>query len=130
MKHDALMAMGLDALDGYARVLGIDTTGKGTREEKVTAIEDARQRTADVDVLGVTVTVPIRRAHDRSVAGVLAKGRRITDKDAEKVMRAVLGDGQYGMVVDAATDDDGVVDNDALGFAFWQLFGSEQLKNF
>lgn len=130
MKTEALKAMSLTDIDAYARVLGIDTTGKKTKEEKAELIERARQRVAEVDVLGVPCTVPIRRAHDVRLTRKLGKGSNLSDAEAWDIMRGLLGDEQADRVMDAATDDDGTVDSDAFGYAFWQLVGSQELKNF
>ncbi|MGN0034645.1 MAG: hypothetical protein ACI364_02830 [Coriobacteriales bacterium] len=130
MNTERLKAMSLTDIDGYARVLGLDTTGKKTKEAKVAAIEKARQRVAEVDVLGVTCTVPVRAVHDLGVGRTLRKGGRMTDAEAEELMERLLGDEQFAAVMEAATDDDGVVDSDAFGFGFWQLVNSDDLKNF
>lgn len=129
MKKESLEAMSDTALDGYAKVLGLDVTGKD-RAGKLAEIAEARERTADVEVLGRTYTVSIKRLHDRKVMSVLEKQTRITDSEAERIMKAILGKDQYRAFVADCTDEDGTVDSDAWGFGFWQLMRDESLKNF
>lgn len=129
MRHEALMAMSETEIDGYARVIGIDVTGKKTVEEKVAEIEARRERTAEIDVLGVTLTVPIKRMRDKRVADIMAK-RVMSDADANKLLDLVLGKEQVKKLVQQATDSDGTVDTDALGFAIATIVTSDALKNY
>lgn len=129
MRHEALMAMSETELDGYARVIGIDVTGKKTVEKKVEEIEARRERTAEIDVLGVTLTVPIKRMRDKRVSDIMAK-RVMSDADANKLLDLVLGKEQINKLVQQATDSDGTVDIDALGFAIASIVTSDSLKNY
>lgn len=129
MKREVLLGMSKSELDDYAKMLGIDVTGKKTVEKKVAAIEERRERTADIDVLGLTVTVPIKRMHDKRVTDLASK-RSMTDEDATELLALILGEEQLSKVVDRATDEDGTVDVDAMGLAMARILCSEELKNF
>lgn len=129
MRHEALMAMSETELDGYARVIGIDVTGKKTVEKKVEEIEARRERIAEIDVLGVTLAVPIKRMRDKRVADIMAK-RAMSDADANKLLDLVLGKEQVKKLVQQATDSDGTVDTDAIGFALVSVITSDELKNY
>jgi len=68
MNHACLLRMTDAEIDEYGRALGLATEQIGDRDKKIEYIESARERTADVSVLGVTVTVPIKRMHDQRFA--------------------------------------------------------------
>lgn len=129
MRHEVLMGMPSAQLDQYMRVCGIDIGGGKTREEKVAAIEDRRSRVAEIDIFGATVSVPIRAVHDKRVTDML-NGRKLTDEEATRLMVMLLGDEQYDTVLGLCTDEDGVVDVEAVGIAFSLVVNSEELKNF
>lgn len=129
MRHEALMEMSKSELDEYATMLGIDTSGQKTIATKVALIEKERGKTADVDVLGTTVTIPIKRLHDKRVSDLAAK-RPMTDADAETLLTLLIGDEQVQTLYDRVTEDDGTVDVDALGLAMARILGSGDLKNF
>lgn len=130
MRHEVLMEMSLAELDRYGGACGIDVTGLRTKALKVERIEERRGRVAEVDVLGTTLTVPVRRFHDKRVAELFAPGRDLTDEDAATAMTLLLGEGQYAEVIDRCTDDDGTVDVEAIGCVFVTLFSDPELKNF
>lgn len=129
MKREVLMSMSKTELDDYARVLGIDASGKKTAAAKVELIEKRRGRTAEVDALGLTLTIPIKRMRDKRVTDL--EGRRpMSDEDATRLLTLILGDDQMEKLVERATDEDGVVDVDALGLAMARVLASSDLKNF
>lgn len=129
MREEALLEMSAEDIERYGRIIGVDVSGKRTKRQKADAIAEARARTATVCVLGLPCEVPIRRMHDKRVTDLLAKRAR-TDEDYMAVMRAALGDDQYASVMERATDEDGTVDNDALGLAYTQIVESDELKNY
>lgn len=129
MRHEALLGMTPDEIDRYAGVLGIDLGNAETKREKIAIIEGRRERVADVRVLGMTLAVPIRNLHDARVAEAL-RVRPLTDEMASRVMTLVLGEEQYDALIEHCTDDDGVIDADAVGLAFVLLFEDPELKNF
>ena len=124
-----MMEMSKSELDEYANVIGIDVTGKKTVAQKVASIESARERVADIDVLGMSVAIPIKRMHDKRVSDLVGK-KLMSDDDATELMRLMLGDDQMDSLVARATDDDGTVDIDAMGLAIARITSAEELKNF
>ena len=124
-----MMEMSLEQLDQYARACGIDATGKRTKAQKVALIEERRARVADIDVLGMTLHVPVRAMKDKRVSDLLDRGD-LTEAEADWLMRALLGEEQYDSVIERCTDEDGVVDVSAVGLAFATLVRSEDLKNY
>lgn len=129
MRHDVLMSMSLADLDRYGSACGIDVTGEQTRERKVEVIEERRGRVAEVNVLGMTLTIPKRRLHDQRLADILST--KLTDESASTAMVLLLGEEQYEAIIERCTDEDGVVDVEAIGVAFNTLFyGSDELKNY
>lgn len=129
MRREVLMEMSKSELDEYAKVIGVDVTGKKTVTQKVASIESARERVADIDVLGMSVAIPIKRMHDKRVSDLVAK-KLMSDDDATELMSLLLGDDQMDSLVARATDDDGTVDVDAMGLAIARILGAEELKNF
>ena len=128
MRREVLLASSDTQIEEYGRRIGVDVTGIDGREAKVAAIMDARQRTAEIDVFGTMVSVPIRAFHDKRVTDRL--GKRITDAQLEKLMRDALGKEQYASIEAICTDEDGVVDVDAMGMALHAILNSDALKNF
>lgn len=124
-----MMEMSLEQLDQYARACGIDATGKRTKAQKVALIEERRARVADIDVLGMTLHVPVRAMKDKRVSDLLDRGD-LTEAEADWLMRALLGEEQYDSVIERCTDEDGVVDVSAVGLVFATLVRSEDLKNY
>lgn len=129
MKREVLLEMSKTELDEYAQVVGVDVTGKKTVVQKVDTIEKCRGRTADVDALGIALTVPIKRMRDKRVSDLMSK-RPMTDDDAGNLLLLLLGQEQMDKVVDRVTDDDGTVDVDAMGLVMARVLSSEELKNF
>lgn len=129
MKQAAMMEMSSEDIDLYAKVIGTDTTTLKTKKAKVEKVLEHRERRADIDLLGITVAVPIKNLHDKRVSDLVNSPTR-SDASLEKAMTLILGDEQMDRLMAAATDDDGLVDNDALGFAFTKLITSDELKNY
>ena len=129
MRHDALMSMSLEQLDQYGRACGIDVTGRKTKAQKVELIEERRMRVADIDAVGMTLHVPVKAMHDKRVADLLAS-EPMSDADADRLLVMLLGQEQYDELVAHCTDEDGVVDYEALALAFGTVLRSSELKNF
>lgn len=125
-----MMEMSLEQLDQYAGACGIDATGKRTKAQKVALIEERRARVADIDALGMTLHVPVRAMHDKRVTDLLDREGGLSEADADWLMGALLGEEQYQALVDRCTDEDGVVDINAVGLAFATVIRSEDLKNY
>lgn len=128
MKHEVLMQLSKDELDSYASLLGIDVTGKKTVAQKVSAIEKRRERSEELDVLGMTIVIPMKRLDDKRVSD-LANKRALNDEEAMELLRLIIGEDQTGALMDRVTDEDGTVDNPALGLAISRILRSDELKN-
>lgn len=128
MNTDYMRKMSADELEAYAKHMGFTLAAGKTIEDKIAIIEAKRSREAGMTLLGVPVSVPIKRLHDKRVTDLLAKKR--TDEETMRMFRLIVGDESCDKVVDAATEDDGTVDNDALGYAIATLVMNKDLKNF
>lgn len=129
MRHEVMMEMSLEQLDRYGARCGIDVTGMKTKAQKVELIEKRRGRIADVEALGATWHVPVRAAHDKRVNDLLARGN-LTDAEADWLMGALFGEEQYQAIIERCTDDDGIVDTEAVGLALMCAIESPELKNY
>ena len=82
-------------------------------------------------MLGMTLTVPVKRLHDKRVSDLMRNGHFPNEEDATKAMVLLLGEDQYMALVEHCTDDDGTVDVEAIGSVFFKLFYDDpELKNF
>lgn len=129
MKHDLLLSSTSAQIDAYGRMIGVDVSGLKTKKAKVARIESVRERVADIDVLGLTLHVPIKRMHDKRITDRI-NDPNMDDEKLSALMRDLLGDDQLAEVVDACTDEDGTIDTDALGIAWLSIEYSPELKNF
>ena len=129
MNSEQMRRMSASELDAYAKTMGFSVRGAKTAEQKAALIESRRGRVAELTLLGVHVSVPIKRLRDRRVTDLLSKDAP-TDADTELMARLIVGDEAWDALVAAATEDDGTVDNDALGYAIAALLTSRELKNF
>lgn len=124
-----LRLMSAEEVDEYGRVIGVDTSAARSAEDKVRIIEARRERAATVRALGVDVRVPKKALSDKRVTDLLAKGVERSDAETEALMRLLVGDRQMDEIAEAATDEDGTVDNAALALAFVKVLTSDELKN-
>lgn len=129
MKREVLMEMSKSELDEYGKVLGVDVSGKRTVAQKADAIEKRRERVAEVEALGLTLSIPVKRMRDKRVTDLASK-RPMTDADASELLGLLLGGEQMEALADRATDGDGTVDIDAMGLAMARILASGELKNF
>lgn len=129
MKREYLEKMSDDELEGYAKQLGFSVKAGKTTAEKLQIIEGKREREAILSVIGVALHIPLKRVHDRRFRDLISKPGR-TDEDVESAFRLALGEDQFRALNEAATDDDGTVDEQALTFAYNSILASEELKNF
>jgi len=127
MNPDYLERMSANELNEYGKALGIEMSPAKTVEEKVNLIEGKRNKDAVIPVLGLELFIPKKRANDRRVTDILAQD--MTDQNAEEAMTLLLGEEQMNEVVKACTDEDGTVDNIAMGVVFAKVFTSPELKN-
>lgn len=129
MRREILLSLDDPEVDEYARALGVDTTGLKTVKAKVDLIDEARARSADVDALGMTVSIPIKRLHDLNVIDKL-NGKALSDEDYKALCVDVLGEDQTRAIYDHCTDDDGTVDVEGVGLVLRKVFYSDAAKNF
>lgn len=129
MNREHMLRMSPAELDAYARTMGFSVRGAKTAEQKAALIEERRAHEAEISVLGVTVTVPVKRMRDKRVTDLLSKEGR-TDEETERMMRMVVGDESWDEIVRAATEEDGTVDNDAIAHAIVSVVTSRELKNY
>lgn len=129
MRHETLARMSEVQLDAYADLLGIDTRNIDGVDAKVDEIESRRGRVAEVGVLGITVTIPMKRLHDRRIMDRYS-GKAMTNSTLEDFIRDLVGDDQMDAIRDACTDEDGTVDSEALLYAYTCINGADELKNF
>lgn len=129
MKREVLMEMSKSELDEYGKVLGVDVSGKRTVAQKADAIEKRRERVAEVEALGLTLAIPVKRMRDKRVTDLASK-RPMTDADASELLGLLLGGEQMEALADRATDGDGTVDIDAMGLAMARILAFDELKNF
>lgn len=129
MKRSTLLRMTPEQLDGYARMLGFDVSGHETVEEKADAIEARRERVATIDVAGLSLTVPMKRLHDKRLIDKYEGGVK-TNSELEDFISDLLGEEQMQSLRDACTDEDGTVDADGYMVLLESINAAEELKNF
>ena len=129
MKHETMMLMTDAQIDAYAGLLGIDVDGCKTKAEKVAKIEERRERVATVDVVGLHISIPIKRIHDKRLMEKYA-GKAHTNEELESVIRDMVGDEQMEEIREAGTDEDGTVDADGYLVVLDAINRSDELKNF
>lgn len=116
-------------LDEYGKAMGIEMRPAATVADKIALIEGRRGQCAEVSALGVPLRIPKKALSDKRLTELLNAPGGMDDAQATEAFRLLLGDAQLATLRDAATDDDGTVDNVALGVAFVRVLQSEQLKN-
>ena len=128
MNKEYLLKMSDEELAGYMKMLGISSKATKTREAKIELIERRRAKTETIDVLGMPIEVSVKRLRDRRVLD--AYQAATTDAQMEAVARQIIGDEQMDALAVAATDEDGTVDVDALGYAIATILTNKKVKNF
>ena len=78
-------------LEAYAKVLGFTTAAAQTAADKAKLIEQKRGRCAELTVLGIAMSIPVRRAHDRRFIDAMNKEDRTTE-ELDGAFRFLLGD--------------------------------------
>lgn len=128
MRKEILLSMSTEELDRYASVIGVNTSDMPETAEKVSAIMSKRERTHEVMLLGAVFSIPARNIRDKRFSDALSEG--FTDASMEAAARIALGDAQWKKLIERATDDDGVIDVDAVGMAVVQILTDPELKNY
>lgn len=129
MRKEVLETLSASELEGYAAVIGVDVSNVKTKKARIARIVEARERTADINALGMTLTVPIKRLHDKRVTDRL-NGGVVDDEELMEIMAAILGEDQLAAIEAHCTDEDGTVDVDAYGVILAAVINSDELKNF
>lgn len=129
MNTESMRKMSVSELEAYAQYMGFTLKAAKSPEDKIALIEGKRSREVEVTVLGVPLSVPIKRLHDKRVTDLLAKTGR-TDEDTVEMFRLIVGDAGWDAIVAAATEEDGTVDSDAIGFAIASVITNKELKNY
>ncbi|BCV18303.1 hypothetical protein ATOBIA_N05930 [Atopobiaceae bacterium P1] len=128
MNKEYLLKMSDEELAGYMKMLGISSKATKTREAKIELIERRRAKTETIDVLGIPIEVSVKKLRDRRVLD--AYQAATTDAQMEAVARQIIGDEQMDALAVAATDEDGTVDVDAMGYAIATILTNKKVKNF
>lgn len=121
--------MAPDEIDVYASLVGANTSGMESLAEKIAAIESTRERTHEIVLLGALFSISTRNIRDKRFQDAIGSSAR-SDEQAELAARLALGDEQWERLVERATDDDGVIDIDALGLAVARILNNPELKNY
>lgn len=129
MRKEVLETLSASELKRYAAVIGVDVSNVKTKKARIARIVEARERTADINALGMTLTVPIKRLHDKRVTDRL-NGGVVGDEELMEIMAAILGEDQLAAIEAHCTDEDGTVDVDAYGVILAAVINSDELKNF
>ena len=131
MKPEYLKQMSHEELAQYAAIAGIDLGKARSVDAKVSAIEEAREHVATVNVLGgLEVEIPIKKMHDKRLTDMLGKGSKRTDEETEQLFVGLVGEKQAEAIEERCTDEDGTVDVDAYVLAISQIFSAKAPKNF
>lgn len=128
MKREYLERMTDDELREYGEAIGISMKSAKTTDAALKLIERRRERCAQISVLGIDLVIPVKRVRDKRLTDLMGRDR--TDVETEEAMVLLLGQEQFDRLVEVCTEDDGIVDVDALGFAFVKILKSKELKNF
>ena len=95
MNKDYLAMMDEGELEAYAKVLGFTTAAAQTAADKAKLIEQKRGRCAELTVLGIAMSIPVKRAHDRRFIDAMNKEDRTTE-ELDGAFRFLLGDEPHG----------------------------------
>lgn len=124
------MSMSDREIAGYASALGVNLRGCKTLDEKAARIEEARERTAVVEVMGERFTVPIKVMHDKRIVDAIDGAGFKSNDELNDVVLRMLGEVQAKRLTDLVTEDDGYIDVDAWAVALNSIIFSPKLKNF
>lgn len=128
MKHEYLVQMSDKELDAYGSTLGVDVSGIADHAGKVDEIESYRGRSATVRVMGLEITVAMKRLHDKRLMDEYG-GKPLTNSVLEGFVAALVGEDQMQAIRERCTDDDGTIDADAYLTALTLINRADELKN-
>ncbi len=129
MNTETMQNMTVAELEAYANSLGFTLKACKDKADKIALIGRRRARAATVPVLGLDLSIEVRRFRSSKFADVI-NDRSRTSADLTEAFRGLLGDEQYEALVAACTEEDGELDEDALAFAFGRILASDELKKY
>lgn len=132
MNPEYMQKMSKEELDAYAAVIGRafaksikDMDADAKREQ----LQVRRERTVDMTVLGVPLSVSVKRRADTERFAELVDKQGRTMADIEQAFAYLLGEEQHAELRKAATDSDGTLDETALVYAYNAILANNELKN-
>lgn len=128
MKHEYLVQMSDKELDAYGSTLGVDVSGIADHAGKVDEIESYRGRSATIRVMGLEITVAMKRLHDKRLMDKYG-GKAITNSILEDFVTDLVGEDQMQAIRERCTDEDGIIDADAYITALNLINRADELKN-
>lgn len=132
MNPEYLKKMSAEELDAYAATFGAafgKTMKKLNEEQKREQLAARRERTVDMTVLGVPLTISVKRRADTENFADPIDSKDRTMADITGAFEYLLGAEQYAELTKAATDEDGSLDETALTYAFNAILANNELKN-
>ncbi len=130
MRKEYLQEMSASEIDTYAKCIGVDTSKAKQKARKIAIICESRERSAEIDVLGMTLSVPIKKMHDKRITDRASNVVDLSELEFEQLMVDIIGQEQMDALSERCTDEDGTVDIDALALALTSVITSDKLKNF
>lgn len=124
-----MQKMSAEELEAYAKQMGFTLKAYTDKADKIDFIQRKRSRTVAIDVLGLELSVSVKRARSSKFNDVVYS-KDHTNAEIIDAFRALLGDSQFDALLRACADDDGEVDEDALAYAFVTIIKSDELKNY
>lgn len=116
-------------LERYARAVGADAPRGASKAQLREAIDQARERTATVTLLGEPYEVRFSALRDKRLIDLVSKGGAMGASDCGSALALLLGEEQTERLSRACTDEDGAVDVDSVMLAYAQMDSSAALKN-
>lgn len=128
MKKENLERMSEAEIIQYAEALGIPKKAIKAANNKAEFVWNRWNQEVTVSAVGLDLKIPAKLLRDKDLINALANPN-LTDDQADKIIMRLLGETQYNALIDACTDDEGVVDVVAMGVAFGRILSSHELKN-
>lgn len=121
--------MTAEELEGYAQAMGFTLKACSDKADKIALIQRRRAREVAIEVLGLELSVSVKR-YRSSKFGDLINKRGRTSAELIEAFRGLLGDSQFDALMHACADEDGEVDEDALAYVFATILKNDELKNY
>lgn len=130
MNKETMQNMTAEELEGYAQSMGFTLRACKDKSDKIALIQRKRARAVTIEVLGLELSVEVRKFRGSKFSDVVNKRDR-TSAELMDAFRGLLGDTQYESLLAACAEEDGEgVDEDALAYAFVRILQSDELKNY